>query len=196
MQIKITGKNLDMGAALRERAQARIEEVLDKHFDRGYQAHIVFERTRIGFHAECVAHLDSGVRLMAHAEAQDAHVALDSAADKLEKRLRRHRRRLKDHHPARIEQAPTFVLEAPGEAAEDEADGHAGDENPVIVAESTEPLPTLSVGEAVMRLDLGGQDFFVFRNGAHGGINVVYRRDDGNIGWLDPAREAAEQASA
>lgn len=192
MQIKITGKNMDVGEALRARAAGRLEEVLGKHFDRGYDAHIVFERTRIGFMAECVVHLDSGVRLQSRAEAQDAHVALDLAADRLEKRLRRHRRRLKEHHPARVERAAAFVLAALEEDYEEPDEG--GLDNPVIVAESTAPLPTLAVSEAVMHLDLSEQPFILFRNAAHGGLNVVYRRDDGNIGWLDPELAAVEQA--
>lgn len=194
MQIKITGKNLDVGDALRERATARLEEVLGKHFDRGYDGHVVFERTRIGFQSECVVHLDSGVRLQTHAEAQDAHVALDLAAEKLEKRLRRYQRRLKDHRPARIETAPAYVLAAEQEDYEEPAEGDI--DNPVIVAESTAPLPTLTVSDAVMRLDLGQQPFVLFRNAAHGGLNVVYRRDDGNIGWVDPESAPAADVSA
>ena len=193
MHIKITGKNMDVGDALRDRANDRLQDVLAEHFDRGYDAHVVFERTRIGFLADCVAHLDSGVRLQSHAEAQDAHVALDLATDKLEKRLRRYRRRLKEHHPARVESAAAFVLAAPTE--EEEPEGEAGD-NPVVVAESTTLLPTLSVSEAVMRLDLGGENFIMFRNAGHGGLNIVYRRDDGNIGWLDPNRTAPAEAQA
>jgi ribosomal subunit interface protein len=193
MHVKITGKNMDVGDALRDRAGERLQDVLGKHFDRGYDAHVVFERTRIGFVAECVAHLDSGVRLQSHAEAHDAHVALDLATDKLEKRLRRYRRRLKEHHPARVESALAFVLAAPGE--EEEPEGEAAD-NPVVVAESTTPLPTLSVSEAVMRLDLGGENFIMFRNAGHGGLNIVYRRDDGNIGWLDPDQTAPNDALA
>ena len=194
MHLKITGKNMDVGDALRDRAGERLEDVLGKHFDRGYDAHIVFEKTRIGFQAECVAHLDSGVRLQSHAEAQDARTALELAADKLEKRLRRYRRRLKEHNQARVEPASAFILAAPGEE-EEEPEGEASD-NPVVVAESTTPLPTLTVSEAVMRLDLGNEHFIMFRNAGHGGLNIVYRRDDGNIGWLDPSRTAPSDAQA
>jgi len=194
MHVKVTGKNMDVGEALRERADDRLREVLGKHFDRGYDGHIVFEKTRIGFQAECTVHLDSGVLLQSHAEAQDAHVALELAADKLEKRLRRHRRRLKEHHPARVEPAPAFVLAAPGD---EEEESEAGDENnPVVVAETTTPLPTLTVREAVMRLDLGDENFIMFRNAGHGGLNVVYRRNDGNIGWLDPDGTTTRYAGA
>jgi len=194
MQVKITGKNMDVGEALREHASDRLGDVLGKHFDRGYDAHIVFEKTRIGFLADCVAHLDSGVRLQSHAEAQDAHVALESAADKLEKRLRRYRRRLKEHSQTRVEPAPAFILAAPREE-EEEPEGEAAD-NPVVVAESTTPLPTLTVSEAVMRLDLGNEHFVMFRNASHGGLNIVYRREDGNIGWLDPSRTAPADIQA
>lgn len=191
MQIKVTGKNVDVGEALRGRADGRLGEVLGKHFDRGYDGHVVFERTRAGFTADCTVHLDTGVSLQSRAEAADAHVALDLAADKLEKRLRRYHRRLKAHHPARVERAAAFVLAA-GDEDSEEAAGD-GEDNPVVVAESTTLLPTLSVGEAVMRLDLGEQPFYLFRNAAHGGLNVVYRREDGNVGWLDPERTAVEQ---
>jgi ribosomal subunit interface protein len=194
MQVKITGKNIDVGVAMREHATAIVDEVLTKHFDRGYEGHIVFERTRIGFNVECVVHLDSGVRLQSHAEAPEARIALELAAEKLEKRLRRYRRRLKEHHPVRVENAFSVVLASPSEDDEEPAEGDGA--NPVVVAETTSPLPTLTVGEAVMRLDLGGQPFILFRSAAHGGLNVVYRRDDGHIGWLDPDRAAVADASS
>lgn len=192
MRIKITGKNLDAGDALRVRVTERLEQILEKHFDRGYAAHVVFERTRIGFLSDCVVHLDSGVHLQAHAEAQDAPPAFELAADKLEKRLRRHRRRLKDHHPAQSEPAADLVLAAPSDE-ESEPLGQST-EHPLIVAETTTPLQRLSVSEAVMRLDLTDQTFLIFRNAAHGGLNVVYRRGDGNVGWLDPERKTVVAA--
>lgn len=193
MQVKITGKNLDVGVAMREQATQALDEVLTKHFDRGYDGHIVFERTRIGFNVECVVHLDSGVRLQSHAEAPEARTALELAAEKLEKRLRRYRRRLKEHHPVRVEDALDRVLAAPADTDE-EPEGDSA--NPVVVAETTSPLPTLTVGEAVMRLDLGGQQFILFRSAAHGGLNVVYRRKDGHIGWLDPNSAAVADQPA
>ena len=195
MQIKITGKNIDVGDALRTHVVGRIEQVLDKLFDRGASGHVLFRRDGARFSSECAIHLDSGVHLQSSGESTDAYQCFDQAADRLEKRLRRYKRKLKSHHPARVESAPSFVLAAPADESEEGDEDKSGDA-PVIVAESTEPLSTLAVSEAVMRMDLADASFFLFRNAAHGGLNIVYRRGDGNIGWIDPARQAGNTTSA
>lgn len=189
MQLKVTGKNLDVGDALREHVHERIDQVLDKLFSGGASAHITFEREGIGFRADCAIHLDSGIHLQSHANATDPYQTFDQAADKLEKRLRRYTRRLKDRHAKRehAQQEQARYVTFSGEEGAEKSDDR-GEAYPAIVAETTTPLHTLSVAEAVMRLDLADARFVLFRNAAHGGLNVVYRRDDGNIGWVDPDR--------
>lgn len=189
MQIKITGKNLDVGDALRTHVSEKLEQVLDKLFDRGASGHVMFRRDGSRFSSECSIHLDSGVHLQSSGESADPYQSFEQAAERLEKRLRRYKRRLKDHHAARTEPAASFVLAEPDDDGDNLSDGVDGSDAPVIVAESTAPLPTLAVSEAVMRMDLSESTFILFRNAAHGGLNVVYRRDDGHIGWIDPARQ-------
>jgi hypothetical protein len=135
-----------------------------------------------------VIHLDSGIVLEADALAADAYASADQAAVRLEKRLRRYKRRLKDHHRSRQEPieaggASSYILAG---GAEDEEGAEPESLQPVIVAEMETKVPFLSVGEAVMQMELSGAALLVFRNEAHGGVNVVYQRDDGNIGWIDP----------
>jgi len=187
MPFRISGKNLDIGEALRERVNARIAEALGKYFDGGYSGHVTVEKEGFGFRTECAIHLDSGMTLHTEANAADAYASADQAALRIEKRLRRYKRRLKDHHAARtngaaVIDAPSYVIEAP--AADDDAE--VTEFNPVIVAESTTALRQLSVSEAVLELDLTGAPVVVFRHGSHGRVNIVYRRPDGNVGWIDP----------
>ena len=184
MPFRISGKNLDIGEALRERVSARVVEALSKYFDGGYSGHVTVEKEGFGFRTECAIHLDSGITLHTEANAADAYASADQAALRIEKRLRRYKRRLKDRHAARMDgvavDAPSYVIEAPGD------DDEVTEFNPVIVAESTTALKQLSVSEAVMELDMTGAPVVVFRHAGHGRINLVYRRPDGNVGWLDP----------
>src|SRR5262245_21773521 len=187
MPFRISGKNLDIGEALRERVNARIAEALGKYFDGGYSGHVTVEKEGFGFRTECAIHLDSGMTLHTEANAADAYASADQAALRIEKRLRRYKRRLKDRHTARangaaVIDAVTYVIEAPALDDEDEVSAF----NPVIVAESTTALKQLSVSEAVLELDLTGAPVVVFRHASHGRVNVVYRRLDGNVGWIDP----------
>jgi putative sigma-54 modulation protein len=187
MPFRVSGKNLDIGAALRERVNARIGEALAKYFDGGYSGHVTVEKEGFGFRTECAIHLDSGMVLHTEANAADAYASADQAAIRIEKRLRRYKRRLKDHHLARANgaaaiNAPSYVIEAPSHEGDDET----AEFNPVIIAESTTALKQLSVSEAVMELDMTGAPVVVFRHASHGRVNLVYRRPDGNIGWVDP----------
>ena len=191
MPFRISGKNLDIGEALRERVNARIAEALGKYFDGGYSGHVTVEKEGFGFRTECAIHLDSGMTLHSEANAADAYASADQAALRLEKRLRRYKRRLKDRHAARQNggsavDAPSYVIEAP---QDDEAE--ITEFNPVIVAESTTTLKQLSVSEAVLELDLTGAPVVIFRHASHGRVNLVYRRPDGNVGWVDPPDIAA-----
>ena len=186
MPFRVSGKNLDIGEALRERVSARIVEALSKYFDGGYSGHVTVEKEGFGFRTECAIHLDSGMTLHTEANAADAYASADQAALRIENRLRRYKRRLKDRHGTRLDGAvvdvPSYVIEAPTH----EDDTEVTEFNPVIIAESTTVLKQLSVSEAVMELDLTGANCLVFQHGSSGRINVIYRRPDGNVGWVDP----------
>jgi ribosomal subunit interface protein len=200
MPFRVSGKNIDLGEALRERVNERISEATAKYFDGGFSGHVTIGKEGFGFRAECVIHLDSGVVLEAEALAADAYASADQVAARMEKRLRRYKRRLKDHQAGRGNgtdalEASSFVIAAPG--GDDDVDDGADDGaafNPVIIAESTTALRRLSVSEAVMELDMTGGPVMVFRHAGHGRVNLVYRRRDGNIGWIDPPTIKAEES--
>jgi ribosomal subunit interface protein len=187
MSFRVSGKNLDVGDALRERISARIAQAMGKFFDGGYSGHATIAREGYGFRTECAIHLDSKVTLQAEGMAADAYASADQAALRVERRLRRYHRRLKDHHAERSDNhgttAASYVIAAPEPESEAELDSFA----PVVIAESTTRLRRLSVGDAVMELDMTGAPVLVFRHAADGRINVVYRRTDGHVGWIDPA---------
>ncbi len=186
MSFRISGQNLDIGDALRERISERIAEAMDKYFDGGYSGHVTLARDGFGFRTECAIHLDSKITLQAEGMAPDAYASADQAALRIEKRLRRYHRRLKDHRPERDRQssdAASYVIAAPEHENELEVDAFT----PVIIAESTTKLKQLSVSDAVTELDMTGTPVLVFKHAAHGGINVVYRRADGHFGWIDPS---------
>jgi len=191
MPFRVSGKNLDIGAALRERINARIVESLSKYFDGGYSGHVTVEKEGFGFRTECAIHLDSGITLHTEANAADAYASADQAALRIERRLRRYKRRLKDRHAAKHNgsavDAASYVIEAPAQDSDEEVTEF----NPVIVAESITLLRQFSVSEAVLELDLTGAPVLVFRHASHGRVNLVYRRPDGNVGWIDPAHDPA-----
>ena len=193
MSFRVSGKNIDIGEALRSRINDRIAEVTAKYFDGGFSGHVTVGKEGFGFRTECLIHLDSGIILEADAMAADAYASADQAALRIEKRLRRYKRRLKGraaprHHDgagndgAGPAGAQSYIIAAPDHESEDEIT----DFNPVIIAESTTTLERLSVSEAVMELDMTGAPVIVFRHSVSGRVNMVYRRADGNIGWVDP----------
>jgi len=190
MPFRVSGKNIDVGEALRTRVNTRIAEATAKYFDGGFSGHVTIGKEGYGFRTECVIHLDSGIVLEADAIAADAYASADQAAERLEKRLRSYKRRLKDHQAATrgdghardvaTIDAPSYVISAP------EHEEEVTEWNPIIIAESTTALKRMSVSEAVLELDLRGTAVVVFRNAGHGRVNLVYRRADGHIGWIDP----------
>jgi ribosomal subunit interface protein len=191
MPFRVSGKNLDMGEALRTRIEQRITDATAKYFDGGFSGHVTMAKDGFGFRTECVIHLDSGIVLEAEALAADAYASAEQAAVRLEKRLRRYKRRLKDHQAARADgraiapdplDAASYVIAAPTPEREDEETEF----NPVIIAEATTGLKRLSVSDAVVELDSTGVPVVVFRHAGHGRVNLVYRRADGHIGWIDP----------
>jgi ribosomal subunit interface protein len=188
MPFRISGKNLQIGDALRARVGERIAEAMGKYFDGGYSGHVTVGKDGFGFRTECALHLDSGITLQAEAMAADPYASADQAALRIEKRLRRYKRRLKGRHASRGDgaaaaetvEAPSYVIAAP------EHDEEVAEFNPVIIAESMTALKRLSVSEAVVELDMTGAPVLVFQHAAHGRVNLVYRRADGHIGWIDP----------
>jgi ribosomal subunit interface protein len=191
MPFRVSGRNIEVGEALRERISGRLLQALEKYFDGGFSGHVTVGKEAFGYHTECVVHLDSGIVLRAESMAADANQSADQAAEHLEKRLRRYHRRLKDYRAASRHNgrtadaeidAPSYIIAAP----EHEDDADSADFNPVIVAESTTALKRLAVSEAVLELDMTGNQVMVFRHAGHGRVNFVYRRADGNVGWIDP----------
>lgn len=188
MQVQVTGKHIDVGDALRTHVTDRLEAAAEKFLGRATDAHVVFSKEGHEFQADCTLRLGHGVVLQSKDRAGDIYASFDGAAEKMEKRLRRHKRRLKDHHaegrqaPVEIE-LPARVLA--GDPEESESDAAAGDDQPIIIAETTTKLQHLSVGEAVMRMDLADAPFLLFKAGDTEAVNMVYRRDDGNIGWVE-----------
>lgn len=187
MTLQVTGKNLDVGETLRSYVVGKVEQTLDKYIGPSLSGHVRVEKNRGTFRTDCSIQLRSGLVLQSHGEAGEPYASADLAVERLDKRLRRYKRRLKSHHggtaaAAAQMQAPDYVIRA-GE--EEEAEEPEGD-NPVIIAETQMVISELAVRDAVMQMDLCDAPFVVFRNAGHGRINVVYRRPDGNIGWIDP----------
>jgi len=186
MSLQISGKHMNIGDALTERIEDRLDDAVNKYFGGGYRGHITLEKQASRFSCDCVIHLDSNMGLQSTAIENDPTAAFDAAAERIEKRLRRYKRRLKSHHDGttkeeRIEAAYSIV-EQP-----DPEDEMPEDYNPVIIAESLTSIETQSVAQAVIKLDLSDNPVVVFTNAGSGKTNVVYRRSDGNIGWVDPS---------
>ncbi len=193
MTLRISGKNMDIGDALRAQVEERVQAAIEKYFDGTVSGHVTVAKEGTGFRTECVLHLSTGVTLESQGMAHDAYVAFDQSAHRIEKRLRRHKRRLRDHTSdlngnkvAPIE-AAYAILEAPTEDVEEEVEAEAeGEYHPVVIAETTRSLHRRTVTAAVLELDLSGAPFLVFLHAGTGRVNVVYRRHDGAIGWIDP----------
>lgn len=187
MRYKISGKQIDIGAALQGHVQSELDEVIQKYAARPTDANLVFSRNAHEFVCEATIHLSTGLTVQAKAHDNDIYAAFDGCRDKMEKQLRRYKRRLKDHHrdrpePVELFGASSYIL-ASNETV-DEAEPESL--QPIIVAEMETKIQNLSVGEAVMQMELANQNVLVFRNEGNGALNVVHRRDDGNIGWIDP----------
>jgi ribosomal subunit interface protein len=189
MTLRVSGKNMDVGDALRSRAEDQFSDVVGKYFDGGYDGHLTLTHDGNGYRADCVVHLDTGATLQASAQGGDATAAYDVMATNIEKRLRRYKRKLKSHRKGNGN-GQDLLAQYTVFGATDEIDELDEDYAPPIVAETTRNLASMSVEEAVMELDLSQTGVIVFRHAGHGGVNVVYRRSDGNIGWIDPALSA------
>lgn len=193
MQLSIKGKQLDIGDALRAHVETSLERVLGKYFGDAIDARVTFSREAHLYRAVVFTHIGRNIMVEAHGEAVEPYPAFDSAAERLAKRLRRHKRFLRDHHrEGQAEAKSLFGGAAAGSGPADEDQNrdetpNEGNEKeqPMIVAEMAE-VPSLTVSEAVTRMDGSELQAMMFRNSAHGGLNMIYRRHDGNIGWLDP----------
>lgn len=188
MRYQISGKHIDIGDALQVYVTDALDDVVGKYAQRPTDAQIVFSRDAHEYVCEATIHMSTGLTAQAKAHEVEIHAAFDSCREKLDKQLRRYKRRLKDHHNKRSE--PVEAIGASSYVIAAEADGAGTEEpnslQPVIIAEMETKIPSISVGEAVMQMELVGAPILVFRNEGTSGVNVVYRREDGNIGWIDP----------
>lgn len=187
MRYQISGKQIDIGDALQTHVKDGLGEAMGKYSQRPTDATVVFSRNAHEFVCEATVHLSTGLTAQAKGHAPEIYAAFESCLEKMDKQLRRYKRRLKDHHhkrsePVEFDGAPTYILAASDGVDEAEPETL----QPMIIAEMETRVPSLSVGEAVMQMELAGAKLLVFRNEGHSGVNVVYRRDDGNIGWIDP----------
>jgi ribosomal subunit interface protein len=207
MQVTVTGRHLDVGDALRTHVETGLDTAVGKYFDRAIDSAVTFTKTGTFFHVDVAVHVGRGITVRGEAEANDPYVAFNGASEHIAKRLRRHKRRLRDHHNDQVRavetmQADQYILsqsdydDAPdagpnygligGANDGQDNDAAAKDAEPVVVAEMQTEISTLTVEEAVMRMDLENVPAVMFRNISHGGLNMLYRRPDGNIGWVDP----------
>ena len=184
MTLRISGKNLAIGEALQDHVRTRITAAVSRYFDGPLTGHVVIETEGSGYRSDMTLHLSSGMTLQVDSRGHDPYPCFDQAADKLERRLRRYKSRLRDRHPASsVSTLPVMAertIEPPGD------DHDEGSYSPVIVAETSRPLQALSVAAAVSELDLSGAPVLVFRHSGSEQVNIVYRRSDGHIGWIDP----------
>jgi ribosomal subunit interface protein len=206
MQLTITGKQIEIGDALRRHIENSLGSILDKYFKTAIEAHVVLAKEAYLSRTEVSIHIGRGIVVNAGAAAAEIYPAFDAAAERLAKQLRRYKRRLRDHHAKTREsagageRATDYILAPIAEEAEEAgAEGDAGgtdgaDGAPAVIAEMSTDLPRLTVGEAAMRLDLAEAAVLLFRNRSHGELNLVYRRPDGNIGWIDPELDPARAA--
>ena len=187
MRYQISGKQIDIGEALQTHVKAELGSVVAKYAGRPTDAQVVFSKSANEFVCESIVHLSTGLTAQARGHAHEIYSAFDKCLEKMDKQLRRYKRRLKDHHkdrsqPVEFSGASSYILASESEGSESEPDSL----QPIIVAEIETQIKSLSVGEAVMQMELAGAPVLVFRNEAKDGVNVVYRREDGNIGWIDP----------
>jgi ribosomal subunit interface protein len=190
MTLRVSGKNMDIGESLRTRAEGHFDEMVKKYFDGNYSGHMTLSPEGFGYAAHAIVHLDTGVVLEGNGSGTDPTLSYEQMVNAIEKRLRRYNRKLRSHRRGAVigaeSDAIAYVLQAP----EDDEELHE-DYAPPVIAESPASLRQMSVGEAVMQLDLTEAEVVVFRHAGHGGLNVVYRRADGNIGWIDPSLKSA-----
>jgi ribosomal subunit interface protein len=191
MQITVSGKQVDLSDALRTRVSDHLDVIATKYFDHALEAQVTFSRARSFFTCDISVHAGRGLTLRGEGEAADANTAFDDAAEHIAKRLRRYRRRVNEHareiaNRERPEAARQYTLQQEDSAMPATNGGAETVAYATVIAEQITEISVLSVGEAVMRMDLADQPVLMFRNSTTAELNVVYRRSDGNIGWIDP----------
>jgi ribosomal subunit interface protein len=194
LHVAITGKRMAVSDSFRDRVESRLASAVTKYFADAIDANVTIFKEGGHICSDCSVHVGHGIYIKSRGQGGDAYAAFEDAAEHVEKQLRRYKRRLRNHHNKRRNSA------APARAAlsyvlSDDADeqdlAEADELHPVVIAENTTEIPTCTTGEAVMRMDLADQPVMMFHNSAHGRINLVYRRSDGNIGWIDPKEGSA-----
>jgi len=188
VDVRVTGHQIDVGESLRDQAVGRMENIADKYFSRAVAANVTFSPgPQNDFICDIVAPVAQGIVLKAHHRAQASNIAFEAAADKIEKQLRRYAKRLREHKgdgaDGLVENAGYTIFAPQAETSRETEDG--GD-HPAIVAETRVDIPEASVSDAVMLMDLRNTNALMFKNSASGELNMIYRREDGNIGWVEP----------
>ena len=187
MPLRVSGKNLDIGDSLRQHVVSRVNVAVGKYFDGGVTGHVTLGRDGSAYRSDCTLHLSSGITLQAEGKAHEPYASFEQAAERIEKRLRRYKSRIKERKHDKAEAGgvtvASYVLEAPDQETEAPAEDFA----PTVIAETTTRLGAMTIAAAVMELDMTGVTVLPFRHAASGRVNIIYRRNDGNIGWLDPA---------
>jgi ribosome hibernation promoting factor len=201
MRVQVAGRHVDVGEALKVKINEDLGRTIEKYFARSGEAVVTVARGNTGFEVDCSLHLPSGILLQAEGQGGDAYSAFGAALDKMEKRVRRYKRRLKNHHntqkePMPAETAAAFVLKSEQDEDADSEPAESTEGAPLVIAETTVDVRTMTVSMAVMQLDLSEHPALLFRNAGTGGLNLVYRRKDGNIGWVDPQRTARSPLAA
>lgn len=191
MRYQISGRQIDVGDALQSHVKSELGETFEKYAQRPTDATVVFSRDAHEFQVEATVHLSTGLTVASKGHSHEVYAAFEAAREKMDKQVRRYKRRLRDHHrdrrgPVEFGGASMYVLAA----SEGQDESEPESLQPIIIAETEAKIPSLSVGEAVMQMELAGVKFLVFRNEKHGGVNVVYHRDDRNVGWIDPPARA------
>lgn len=200
MKLSIHGKQLDIGDSLRAHIERGVPVIVAKYFENPTDATVTIAKEGQSFRADITVHVGKGIMVQGHARTGDPYASFDTAGEHVAKRLRRYKRRLRDHHRGRNAKDATltaaqYVLAAEADAPEAE-DAPAEPDQPMVIAEMETPIETMTVGEAVMRMDLANLPAMLFRNRGHGGLNMVYLREDGNVGWVDPTNHAGGERAA
>ena len=194
MQLSVKGKQLNVGDALRTHVSDSLTRILGKYFGDAIEVGVTISRNRHMYRAVVLAHVGRGIQVQAQGDADAPYPAFDTAAEHLAKRLRRYKGRLRNHHKDSGREVETLLAQQYILAGDDDTDPaeDVAEGQPAVVAEMTTEIPSLTVSEAVMRMDLADQPALMFRNSSHSGLNMIYRRSDGNIGWIDPRGNRGE----
>lgn len=184
MKISVQGKQVDVGDSLSQHIESTLKARTEKYFDKALEGTVTVSKEKHMFKADISVHVGKEIHVQGRATSGDPYQAADDAIERIAKQLRRYKRRLNDHHrvteKVEIESAPYYIFNGDDDSESEEA-------GPAIIAENDTRIMKLAVADAVMRMDLADMPIMVFRNSANNQLNVVYRRKDGNIGWIDPA---------